>query len=577
VRLNGTESVDSLPSLAETFGFAYRDAGPYIVTTSTLLEGEVLYAEGNTPLLVRRTIGQGAIYFLALDPKTAPLRDWDANEAFWSEIAVSAQEAPFWSTGIKESYLARDAVRNLSGLTLPSVWLMLCFLGTYVLAIGPINYFVLKRMKRAEMAWITIPALIILFSLGTIITGFRTKGNQVIINQLSVAYGQVDGEQAQVQSIMGLYSPRRASFDLTLPGDVLVRPLQDQFGVGGNTNMGTIERGNDVIIHDVRVDVSATEAFVIDSFQPMPNISGEVTLTIDDAGSRLTVMVTNNSDLTIENASILFGYQLLGIGNLEPGQSETISAELNSLSAPTSTDMSSYTAYGVNSPLIATRYEEIIYGTASDYGRFDDANTQSRYQLMQSLHANIYGGEAVKIPQETVTLIGWTTQPQVEVGIDARESEVQATTLYFIELPFNQSIEAAANLTIDQGLWSFDIRDSSGIYNPSPFDLEMSNGWIEFEFTPWSTFQSLDVDGLDVVMALPLGEYYAGQEMPTVSLWDWQEGAWIKLDDATWGVNRIDEYERYVNNIGSVRIRISYTGFTSIRVREIQPILYGDL
>ena len=141
----------------------------------------------------------------------------------------------------------------------------------------------------------------------------------------------------------------------------------------------------------------------------------------------------------------------------------------------------------------------------------------------------------------------------------------------------NQSIEAAANLTIDQGLWSFDIRDSSGIYNPSPFDLEMSNGWIEFEFTPWSSFQSLDVDGLDIIMALPLGDFYEGQEMPTISLWDWQEQSWVNVDGATWGVNRIDEYDRFVNNIGSVRIRLSYTGFTSIRIREIQPILYGDL
>ena len=69
-------------------------------------------------------------------------------------------------------------------------------------------------------------------------------------------------------------------------------------------------------------------------------------------------------------------------------------------------------------------------------GRFDDANTQSRYQFMQSLHANLYGGEPVKIPQEAVTLIGWSTQPQVDVSLDARNSEVQATTLYFIELPF---------------------------------------------------------------------------------------------------------------------------------------------
>ena len=577
VRLNGTTSLESMPALVEAFGFAYRDAGPYVVTTSTLQEGEILYAEGNIPLLVRRESGQGAIFFLALDPKTAPLRDWDANEAFWSEISRSAQRPPFWSTGIKEFYLARDAVRNLSGLTLPSVWLMFCFLGIYVLAIGPINYFALKRLKRAELAWVTIPALITIFSLGTILTGFRTKGNQVIVNQISIAYGQVDGDQAQVESVLGLYSPRRAAFDLNFPGDVLVRPLQDQFGVGGGTNSGVIERSNDVVVHDVRVDVSATEAFIINSYRPLPDLSGEVTMTVDDAGTRLSIVVANNSDLTIENASILIGYQLIGLGDLAPGQSETVSADLSSLSTPSSSDMSSYTAYGLNSPLIATRYEEILYGSRSDYGRFDDADTQSRYQIMQSLHANLYGAEPVAVPQETVTLIGWTTKPQVEVDLDARNLELQATTLYFIELPFNQSIASSSNLTIGQGLWSFDINDSSGVYNPSPYDLEMSNGWVEFEFTPWSNFQSLDADGLDIVMSLPLADYYQTQEMPTVSLWSWQDESWVKLDGVTWGVNRVENYSRFINGTASVRIRLSYTGFASIRIRELQPVLYGDL
>ena len=224
----------------------------------------------------------------------------------------------------------------------------------------------------------------------------------------------------------------------------------------------------------------------------------------------------------------------------------------------------------------STRNEQIVFGENSEFGRFDDPDTQSRYQLLQALHGNYYSGELVQMPQGIVTLMAWSNEPQMDVAISARSAEVIAQTVYFIELPLSHSLGAVNDIEISQGLWTLDILDQSGLYNPYPYDLDLTNGWVEYEFTPWSEFQTIAVDGLDVVLSLPAGEFYQNQTLPDVRLWDWQEEDWIE-QDLIWGQNRIDDYARFVNESGSVRIRLSQNSFGSIRIREIQPILYGDL
>ncbi len=78
-------------------------------------------------------------------------------------------------------------------------------------------------------------------------------------------------------------------------------------------------------------------------------------------------------------------------------------------------------------------------------------------------------------------------------------------------------------------------------------------------------------------MAQPLGEFYQNQNLPAVSLWDWEKLEWVRMSDLVWGENRIIEYQPYVSNTGSVRILLNNNSFETIRIREIQPILHGDL
>ena len=95
VTITGSESVADLPGLRTQIGSPFRDDGPYLVTTSTLSNGELLYHEDGLPLLARREWGRGRVYFLALDPTLAPLADWDGSPLLWQTIAGVAPRLPF--------------------------------------------------------------------------------------------------------------------------------------------------------------------------------------------------------------------------------------------------------------------------------------------------------------------------------------------------------------------------------------------------------------------------------------------------------------------------------------------------
>lgn len=63
VTVTGSESVADLPALSEEAGQPFRDAGPYVMATSTLRDGELLYHQEGLPILARRAYGRGGSIF----------------------------------------------------------------------------------------------------------------------------------------------------------------------------------------------------------------------------------------------------------------------------------------------------------------------------------------------------------------------------------------------------------------------------------------------------------------------------------------------------------------------------------
>src|SRR5262249_52766254 len=94
-------------------------------------------------------------------------------------------------------------------------WVAL-FLLVYIVLVGPLDYFVLKKLfKRLELTWITFPLTVIVVSVAAYATAYALKGDDLRINKIDLI--DVDlNEPSQVYgtSWFTLFSPRVASYTL---------------------------------------------------------------------------------------------------------------------------------------------------------------------------------------------------------------------------------------------------------------------------------------------------------------------------------------------------------------------------
>ena len=104
--------------------------------------------------------------------------------------------------------------------------------GAYSLIIGPLNYLVLKRLERRELAWVTMPVLVLAFAAAGFGYGALLKGTDVVVNEVAIVRGAPDATEASAQVYFGVFSPNRATYRVDVPqGALLAGPIAgDPFG-----------------------------------------------------------------------------------------------------------------------------------------------------------------------------------------------------------------------------------------------------------------------------------------------------------------------------------------------------------
>lgn len=560
VTITGSESVDDLPTLRSEFRVDFRDPGPYVITTSSLSNGELLVHENGLPILARQTVGRGAVYFLALDPVLAPLLDWDGSEQLWEIIAGRVPDATLWGRGPQNSYSASNAVKTLNAQNLPSVWQIAGLMLVYVVAIGPVNYIVLKRRNQTERAWVTIPILVLVFSGFAYLIGFQLRGDNARLNQMDVVYSQVDSEYGRAHSIVGLYSPKRTTYDLIFRDGALARPFDSNFNsdLSGGGNIDAVTYGNDVTITGVRIDISDIATFVADNTVPAINVVGEGVLTVEDNSIRANITVQNQSNIDLETATLLIGNKIFALGDLPAGATETINQSLTGVT-------------NSNNPF--TSNTSTIVGSF-DY--YDDPKLYPRYQLLESLESGPFGSSLpTQTNNDTALLLAWSDGAQVNVEISNGNTASQATTFHVVEIPLQQNLIGGSEVSVPIALFNWKELASSGLYDPTIQDLFLNDGWVEFEFEPWAEFQGMEVTKLAIQLDPPDGDDFA--PLPDVRLWDWSEGVWI-AKDVNWGETAVPEIATYLGPNNTMRIRLEdQTASYNKTLDAVYPVLTGNL
>ena len=191
-----TATSASLPELSEVYG-RFDSADRLAMMTAKLKPGaRLLLGADDKPIVAERSYGSGLVRFVAINPKLNPYRGWSAAKELWTDVLLPAAETKpkhanwitFGRRGNSSSnrWGVQGFLYHLAEIVPPSPKYVLFFLLAYVLALGPLNYLVLRWRRKTDLAWLTIPAVVISFAIVSVTVAQIGRGAASILADASL-------------------------------------------------------------------------------------------------------------------------------------------------------------------------------------------------------------------------------------------------------------------------------------------------------------------------------------------------------------------------------------------------------
>jgi hypothetical protein len=289
-----------------------------------------------------QAIGSGRVVMFGTDLALDAYRTWAGSPLLWSRVLDTGLGlSAFFGGGIPDreatSSSMAGALNTLPSLDVPPAELLLALIVAYILLIGPISYLVLRRIDRRELAWVTAPVLVIVFTASSYGIGVALKGTDVIVNQIAILRSTSGGALASVEAYAGVYSPTRGTYDVIVEADALVAPMRaDQFVDGqGSVARLIADQGEPARLHDLLVAARGFEYVRADSVVAHESPL-EVTWSTEDGD--VVGTVTNVGTEPLSDVAFISNGGGEMIGDLAPGASGEFRVEREGLSQSPASD-----------------------------------------------------------------------------------------------------------------------------------------------------------------------------------------------------------------------------------------------
>jgi hypothetical protein len=307
---------------------------PVMVTRGNLKKGNrVLLGSKTAPLLAANDFGAGQVLFLAIDPTQPPFLGWRGLERMWPDIfrptarpaqIASIGEKPFDEDDYRYGYqyqYGRNQVNASDGLLeslktskqlkTPPVSAIAWFLALYVFFLVPMNYVVLRFFDRRELAWLTIPVIVVAFSVMSYAAALKIKGTAILTRQVNIIQTSDGSNLARADAMLWLFSPRKTTYDISSrdPQMALGDYLSDN---NVSVEIREPEENQAFALDGAPINMWDWRSFVGHSVADM---KGGVSVAIqkDEVG------IANNSPFDLKGAVLVSGGSVLGFGTVEAG------------------------------------------------------------------------------------------------------------------------------------------------------------------------------------------------------------------------------------------------------------------
>jgi hypothetical protein len=377
---------------------------PPALTVSALTPREGATALDGDGLVVARAEGAGRVLLAAFD--LAALRAWSGEAQLWAELLEPSVPAHVGqSFRLRSENLLRDALQ-LQGLNLPSTAVLLLLMILYIVVIGPVNFLLLRRAGRVELAWISTPLLVVLFLAASYGASIALRGTRPQISQLAVVQGFEGDERAQATAFLGIFSPQRRSYSLGFAPTVLVTPGTFE-GFSFRSTPVTAD-GAAVGVDDLLIDVSSLRTLMVE--QPValaPQVQSSLRLEQGRVEGELTLV----AGPALRDPLVVFRDSAQQLDDLQPGASASVAIARDIGNFP---DQVALDEDGI------FNHNRVMYSLFG-YDRF-------------AVGGPTFQGEKGLPDPEGVYLLGWAEGAALDASIDGDGERQQGETLYMIRL-----------------------------------------------------------------------------------------------------------------------------------------------
>lgn len=236
-----------------------------VFTGNIAKEAEVLAASGETPVVVKKNYGMGAVVQPGFSLGDEPLSSWNGYADWFNEALIQAagkpsnSATPYGQDIYSPLYYEFAEINEYFPTSQFSIQRLIGLLAGYFIILVPVLYFILKRLDKREHAWWIIPTISIIMSAAIFGIGAKDRIKNPQLNQMGVfvnGQGFLTGYQAAT-----LLSNTSGTYSLSMPKDQFKAVPSTDSTTGISSVEGVFEetrKGYDVVYKNVEYWSSRT-------------------------------------------------------------------------------------------------------------------------------------------------------------------------------------------------------------------------------------------------------------------------------------------------------------------------------
>ncbi|MFJ7918166.1 hypothetical protein ACIQ6U_00260 [Lysinibacillus fusiformis] len=502
-----------------------------IHTATNHKESLPVLTENNVVLASKKKIGSGEIIQTAFSLGDQPLASMDGYAALLAKIIdiQSISQQGMMSQGQSPLDQISYELRNINEL-FPSfevsVSYMLIVIILYIIIIGPVLYFVLKKVDKREHAWWIIPVFSIVLSIGLFIVGAKDRIVQPQVQQ-SAFYKVNEDSSLNGYYVESILTNRSGDFIVNTDKNttaVAMRNYNNFTGSVGNLHESSYIKEN---ANGSTLTLRDLNYWSVQSFGGKTSAQniGKMDVDITLKNEKLTGTIKNNFPFELKDVTLISGVKEVKLGDIKANGTLQVDKEMKTTV--------------LQKPSVFNSYN---YSYPSQKDEVDPMRVERMKTLALPLVEN----------DRQPVLTAWTDQAIVGAEL---ETSANMSPITMLVQPFKGKVELSGPFTMKRNNFTYSLNSLSASGYFDKIDEELNNWYLS--------------DGLyELTMAMPdqfmnavesLNELTISNKdvkRMQLSIWNHATNMYEPLVDTKQVFT--NNIKNYINQDSEVRLEIKY-------------------